>query len=293
MSKFDKLLNDLKIDETFTKPQKRKLPPNQYNHVKDNIPMISDYNMMADLLFLPSDNGNKYLLVIVDLATNNFDCEPIKNKNASTVLAAMEKCFKRNYIKQPKASIRTDAGKEFKGVFHKWLYDHNILHKVGLPGRHNQMANVENLNKQLGRLLNGFMNAVEVKTGKTSKKWIAALPIIRKQLNDIRELDMPDEPEDVDIIPFDPYVKTKNGKYIMLKPKYKIGQKVFYVSPLPLTALGKKQPTTNFRVGDRQWSADSHKIKEIYSYANPSRYRYGLSEMNNVSFMEHELMLDK
>ncbi len=29
-----------------------------------------------------------------------------------------------------KASLRTDSGTEFRGVFHKWLYDENILHRV-------------------------------------------------------------------------------------------------------------------------------------------------------------------
>lgn len=83
--------------------------------------------------------------------------EPIKNKKSEIVLKAMEKCFKRPYIKKPYASIRTDGGREFQFFFHMWLFPNNILHKVSLPDRHKQMANVETLNRQLGRMINGYM----------------------------------------------------------------------------------------------------------------------------------------
>ena len=290
MSKYKNLLQKLNIDETFTKAVK----PPEFNHVKDNIPMIANYNFMADLLFLPDDNGFKYLFVIVDLATDKFDCEPVKTKDAAQVLKAMQNCFKRKFISQPNASIRTDGGKEFHGVFQKWLYDHNILHKEGLAGRHNQVANVENLNKLIGRFLNGYMNATEVKTGKVSTKWIAALPAIRKSLNEIRTKKMPKHPADVDVPLFDPFIVSKHGNKTVVKsrkPKFSEGQSVYYVSPVPLTALGKKQSTTAFRVGDRRWSKDTYPIKSIYSYSNPSQYRYALEGVPGVSFTEQELML--
>ncbi len=38
MSKFSKLLSDFSIDETLTKPIKK---DRQFNHVKDNIPLVS------------------------------------------------------------------------------------------------------------------------------------------------------------------------------------------------------------------------------------------------------------
>ena len=46
---------------------------------------------MADTLYLPTANlGYKYLFVIVDLATNKFDIEPVKNKEADTTFKAMK-----------------------------------------------------------------------------------------------------------------------------------------------------------------------------------------------------------
>ncbi len=140
MGKFKELLESLNINEKFNKRIRKQ---KEYNHVKDNVPLVEDYNMMADLLYLPAYNGYKYLFVIVDLASDEFDIEPIKNKEPETVLKAMLKCFKRGYISKPEYTLKTDGGKEFKGVF-----------------------NVESLNRQLARLFNGYMNAIEVKTGK-------------------------------------------------------------------------------------------------------------------------------
>jgi hypothetical protein len=295
MSKFKALLDELEIDETFTKTKRRK--HSEYNHVKDNIPMKANQNMMADILFLPNDNGYKYLLVVVDLATDKFDMEPLKTKKAFEVLLAMKRMFGRPYIERPEASIKTDDGNEFKEVLQKYLYNNNILHKPALAGRHSQMANVEKLNRQIGRFLNGYMNAKEEKTSKTYTEWMSALPAIRKTLNKKRAKKMPADPATVDPIPFDPFIVKGSGKKAKVKfrkPKFRIDQRVHYLSPVPLTILGKKQTGGNLRVGDRQWSKDSYLVKEIYYYSNPTRFRYKLSgAKRDVSFMENELVLGK
>ena len=72
MSKHKTLLRKSKIDETFSKRIKSK-PAEGYNHIKDNILLISNYNYMADTLYLPTANfGYKYLFVMVDLKTKIF-----------------------------------------------------------------------------------------------------------------------------------------------------------------------------------------------------------------------------
>ena len=119
----NQLLKKLNIDETFTKKTKR---DKVFTKISDAVTPIEGYNYMADLLYLPDDDGYKYLLVMTDVITHAFDIEPIKNKESATVLKAMKDIFKRKYLKKPKASLRTDNGTEFKGVFHKYLYDNNI-----------------------------------------------------------------------------------------------------------------------------------------------------------------------
>ena len=98
------LLKSFKIDEKLTKPRLEKQPV--YNQIKNNIPRIEDYNFMADLIEMPeTKKKNKYILVIVDLATNEFDIEPLKNKSAEDVLQGSKKIFKRSYLNIPYASI--------------------------------------------------------------------------------------------------------------------------------------------------------------------------------------------
>ena len=72
----------------------------------------------------------------------NFDMEPIRTKTPDDVLQALKKILSRNYIPDIKASVRTDSGTEFEGIFHKWLYDENILHRIAEPNRHTQLANI-------------------------------------------------------------------------------------------------------------------------------------------------------
>jgi len=47
----------------------------------------------ADLLFLPNDNGYKYALVCVDVATRKIDAQPIKDKKPETVMKAIKKLW--------------------------------------------------------------------------------------------------------------------------------------------------------------------------------------------------------
>jgi hypothetical protein len=208
-SKFSDVLKKLKIDETFTKRIQTK-PKEGFNKVKDNIPLIANYNFMADLLHLPTAKlGYKYLFVIVDLATNKFDIEPIKDKEADTTLKALKKCFTREYIKLPYSSLKTDGGTEFKGVFHKYLYDHDILHKVGLADRHKSLANVESLNRQLSRLILGYLNTKDKERQNISTDWLPTIPILRKELNEIREIKLPDDITTHQYPVFDNETKTK------------------------------------------------------------------------------------
>lgn len=276
------LLKSLNINEKLTKPRTNK--QKIFNHVKDNIPLIEDYNFMADLLELPTTKeGFKYLFVIVDLASDEFDFEPLKNKNSQTVLDAMLKLFKSGkYIKKPYASIRTDAGSEFKSVFNKWLYDNDILHKVALPQRHTQLSNVDSLIKLLGRLFNGYMNEKERATGKVYREWTDILNIVKTALNKARKkkLDIVLNPNKYPAFDFE-----KAGI-----PKFKVGQMVHYKLDVPYNALGHKQPTYQFRAGDYRYSKNAVKIVKILYMNGFPWYRYLLDGISNASYSDYQLI---
>ena len=116
---------------------------------------------MCDLLFLPktpAPDEYNYLLVVTDIYNSKFDIEPIKNKESQTVLDALLKIFKKDYLDKPKASISTDNGTEFKAVFNKYLYNNNIYHKIASTSRHTQQANVKSLNRILGKILMVYLS---------------------------------------------------------------------------------------------------------------------------------------
>lgn len=117
--------NSLNIDDTYTKLYRRpQLKASEQTHVKDNAFLQPDYNYQADVLHLPTDSfGFCKLLVVVDLANKKLEMEKMKDSESSEeTLRALNRMLKRGIMKIPKASLTTDGGSGFKGVFHKFLY---------------------------------------------------------------------------------------------------------------------------------------------------------------------------
>jgi hypothetical protein len=183
-------------------------------------------------------------------------------------------------MKKPKVSITTDSGSEFKSVFNRFLEEEGIYHKTALPYRHKQLGNVESLNKQLGRLLNGYMNAKEIETGKVYREWDEVLPVIRTDLNKFRAKDIPNNP----------YNQPPPNFDLSADPKYKIGDIVYYKLDVPEDALQNKQSTTIFRVGDYRFSRVPKKVVNVLLLPKQPPYRYVLDGMQNVSYSEYELL---
>ena len=271
------IFDKLNINTKFTKEIKR---PKYFTKVKDIVPHQENFNFMADLLIMPkTKEGFKYLLVVVDLGNDEFDIEPMKNKEAKTALDSLKKMFKRKYLKIPKYTLATDDGSEFKSVFQKYLYDNSIFHKVALPNRHSQMSNVESLNKQLGRLFIGYMNKMEEETGKSFNEWTDIIEIIRKDLNVYRKKKT-----------INPY-KQKFQVFDSIKePKFKVGDIVYRQSDVPLNALGKQQPTKTFRTGDYRYDMIPKKITQILYFGGDVPYRYMLEGISRASYTENQLI---
>ena len=118
----DKILKDMNLvteigeNNSLTNIYKKMVrPPNiEQQHIK--VPE-EGYIYQADLLFLPTDQGYKYLLVMVDNCDNACDFQPMKEKTAKETLKAILEIFERPYLKRPKFSIEVDAGTEFQAEF--------------------------------------------------------------------------------------------------------------------------------------------------------------------------------
>jgi hypothetical protein len=196
--------------------------------------------------------------------------------------------FDRKYLNKPYASITTDQGTEFSGVFNDYLYDESIFHKVTKPGRHQQLGNIDSLIKQLGRLFNGLMNKQEMKTGKVSKAWVKYIPVVRDGLNKARLKKLPDNYDEYEYPPLD-LPTDKKGKII--KNKYKIGDHVHVALDKPESVLGKKQTGTKFRTGDARFDSKARKIIKVLYYNRKNTYRYLVQGIKNVSYAESDMFL--
>ena len=70
----------LNIDNKLTK--KRVRSQREYNSFEENMRLEKNCNYMSDILFLPTAKyGFKYLLIVLDIATRQFDCEKLKTHN--------------------------------------------------------------------------------------------------------------------------------------------------------------------------------------------------------------------
>ena len=252
-----------------------------FTKVKDNITLKQYHNYSADLLFLPeTDTGFKYLLVVVDLATDLFDIEPLPGKKAASVLTAFKKMFRRQYIKKPKASVSVDDGSEFKGEFAKYLTDQSIFKKTAVPGRHTQNSTVESLNRQLGRLFNEYMNSKEIETEDVYKEWDNVIKIVRKELNKYRKKTLPVNPQYK-------WVDT------LVRQKFNVGDIVHALLDKPKNALGQTLKDEKFRSGDYRWDPVPKKIVKIFQYPGAVPYRYQLEGKTNVSYTPQQLKISK
>jgi transposase InsO family protein len=126
-------------------------------------------------LHLPDDNGYKYLLVVVDVATRLCDAEPMKHVSPDECLRAIRAIYHRNIVNIPKQLI-SDSGVEFQGSFARYFRDHHVFQKTALPGRHRQVGLVERRNQDIGKALHMSMVSRELLTAETNREWATRLP---------------------------------------------------------------------------------------------------------------------
>jgi hypothetical protein len=222
--------------------------------------------------------GNKFILTIVDLATDEIDFEPVPDEDSETTLKAMKKIFRRPYLNKPYASIKTDSGNAFEGEVKDYLYDESILHSNSISGRHKQTGNVEAGNRQIVMILNAYMNTQERRLGKVYKEWDTFdLNKLRKELNKMRKKEVKEEGE--------PYTPSDITDKI---PEFTVGDLVHRKLDKPQDARGYFQNTENFRVGDIRYEFHPRAITEVLHY--PRNIRYMLKGVPKVAYTEDELL---
>lgn len=284
MSKLsDMISKEIGIKKESKAKKLMKVPPKE-----KVVPKIDNYdpyaNLMADLLFLPNDNGYRYALVVVDTTTRKADARPLKDKNPLTVLKGLKSIFAGKYLQQPKMRLETDAGSEFKGAVNTFLDKKDIEHKVGRPGRSRQMGMVENLNKIIAQHIMTKQNDNELETGVTDRKWVDILPKIIKAYNTYVTKNQPSVEERID----DMDTAKCSGKSCKLLEE---GTRVHVKLDHPKgAAQSERLHGKSFRAGDLRWEERVRTITKVSLKQNQPPL-YTVSGIGNALYTREQLMV--
>jgi hypothetical protein len=231
----------------------------------------------VDTLYFANDNGFKYILVIVDVATRLCDAQPMKTRDAKTTVKALEKIFKRGIVKRPKR-LEVDQGTEFKGDFDKHFKKFfKILRKEA--GRHRQQSVVETKNQQIGKILNARMTAEEINNDATSRNWVDILPKVVKLLN--KHYSHKAEPAD-------PTLPIKTDK--LSRDILDIGTKVRIQLDNPVSYVDGDKLHGKFRTGDIRFTKNVGIITRFY--LRPGQpVMYQVNDNKNVAYTRPQLQV--
>jgi hypothetical protein len=276
------ILKDLKLlhdkNENSTLTNLTKVPPKEPRNVMPHTFAPVKYaTEQADLLHLPDDDGYKYLLVVVDIATRLTDAQPLKSKDSVDVQKAMHKILRRKYVKKP-LRLEVDAGSEFKGAF-KAYYEKLFQIVTKIAGRHRQQSVVETKNYQLGKILNMRMLAEEINNDEDSHSWVDIVPEVIKLINQ----HMSHEAHDID--PESP-IKTNNFTSHLLPE----GTKVRVQLDNPKSYTDGRTLHGKFRAGDIRWTKTIYTITQYYLRPDqPPMYQ--LDNNTNVAYTRYQLQV--
>ena len=158
----------------------------------------------------------------------------------------------------------------------KEFFTSGYMTRIYYEEQRNQIDTINYLTLKIS--ITHYMNAKEEQTGRPYRQWTDVIDIIRTDLNELRLRPDGDPQYNIFAPPID------------AKPKFKVGDVVYYKSERPLNALGQFQPTNTFREGDYRYNIkDAKKIKAILHY--PKNIRYMLDGKPKVSYAESELKI--
>jgi len=225
--------------------------------VKGQMPKTQVFNkdifQQADILYMPDDNGFKYILVVVDLYDSSVDAEPVKDilsKN-NDVLNGFKKIYSRKHLNHPEF-ITFDRGAEFTQTKVKdYFIKNDVRIKYALPGRSRELATVERMNQKIGSIFFMRMANQELLTGQVSKEWVDDLPTLINVLNENKKIPLKKEISD------DPIVDKYTGNLLT------IGQKVRLLLDKPIDTVKGNRLSGRFRSSDIRWTTKTYKITQV------------------------------
>lgn len=213
-----------------------------------------DDTHQVDVLYLPEDDGYKFLLVCVDVATRLCDAEPMKHVSSHDCLEAIQRIYDRPILNIPRELI-SDSGIEFQGKFKQWMQSHKVFQKIGITGRHRQVGLVERRNQDIGKALHMGMVSRELLTEESDSDWLHSYRSIIRKLNEKYGHPAYDDDD----------LYQKFGDPIQVKQDIlPIGQKVRVQLEEPVDVAGNKKLHGKFRDSDIRFTTQVYKIIDIH-----------------------------
>jgi hypothetical protein len=241
--------------------------------------------VQADVIYMPTEqNGFKYILTVVDVASRHVDAIPMKGRQSADVVEAFEQVWKNKYIDVEEVlMISTDPGSEFKNAdFKDYMKQLGISVRHSMTNRHQQMGIVEFYNHLFTKALGTKMTVEALESGEGySTSWVTDLPklvaILNKKENITEEHDIsqffkePDAPKEKDLL--------QEGTVVHVRLQQ------------PKDALTDKRLHGNFRNSDLRWEKELTEIVNVLLLPGQPNMRYMVKKYNNVSFIRKELLL--
>jgi transposase InsO family protein len=228
----------------------------------------------ADLLFMPLDyKGYRYILTLIDTATRYKAGEPIKDKNAKTLVKAIEKIYKDStFLKYPK-QINLDSGSEFKNSsVIKLFEEHGTQVNFGDTNYHRSQSMAERFNRTLSERIFKLKHYEEMKHNINFNEWSKYLQNIIAQINSetTRMIHMsPDEATEQDYVHQYPSIAqdTDINFNVGDKVRYRLESDESHIINDSIFENGElvelSRKSEKRRVTDPSFSLSIHKVERI------------------------------
>ena len=256
-----------------------------YNHF--NITKPNEFHQ-ADLLFLSEDDGYRYALCVVDVASRYKASRPMKTKLTTEILEKLYDIYQNDkYMTKPE-KLNVDKGSEFTSkAFKDFCKIHDIKLVINEPSHH--LSFVENMNKQLAKKLYKIQQEAELRTGEVNTKWIGNLQRVIKSMNNTKTKMIDMKP--VDAIQLD-YVKQPENKHSLedSEKHYNIGEivkRILNWDEYQDLATGKISIEKR-RATDTYWSKQNYEIVNFFKSSNGlSLYEHQIKDLNTGKLYPH------
>lgn len=201
-----------------------------------------------------NNNGNRYILICVDLFTRKAYAEAIKTKKPTDTKQGLSKIL----LKETPSVIYSDNGNEWKGDFKKFLNEKNILHFTNEVGDHNTLGIIDRFSRTIKNAIAKYM------TANNTTQWVNILEKLIKlynntphtAINDIKPKNADKNPERYEIGAIN-FEKQKHNAKIDNRPhNLHVGDYVRIQQP-------KKQFKKGYEI---TYSKDIYKINKMTAY---------------------------